>query len=268
MIFGLLLIMAIFYVPYTDKLSGSIGWTWIETFIYDKMVSYEMNADLLIVELLMILFVGGFAYILFCVMLRKNKKRKRVRKENMAVISVWFLLVIVVTVLLSAIKAQLKIYNILHAIAIITLLFITLTYVIQTHKLLKQGKMAAEEEKKKRNADFAEKKLKEFYFPFRIKISQLEILMKKSNLSIDSVVNLTKDIVELVSKYGYNMEKEVDKTLLEMLEVIIKIKDFEEEIAEWKDEAMTKILELSRITNVEIASIKARINQVYKFKIQ
>ncbi len=41
-----------------------------------KVISYEINLDFFIPEIIFVLLLGGFAYILFCVVLKISEKRR------------------------------------------------------------------------------------------------------------------------------------------------------------------------------------------------
>lgn len=108
LIFGCLLIMAILFIPYnsthvtlknkTDPYSGiklrittkKSGYMFLPQYIktkatkfYDKDIgwdSYYLNTNLFIIEIAIIILMAGFDYILFCVFLRKPKKRNEFKK--------------------------------------------------------------------------------------------------------------------------------------------------------------------------------------------
>jgi len=87
LIFGYLLIMAILFVPYTGKIlsrgvhGASVikeerGWIFLPLYFINKDVEdYVINAELLSMIFAIILFAGGFGYIIFCVVLRKYEKK-------------------------------------------------------------------------------------------------------------------------------------------------------------------------------------------------
>lgn len=110
LVFGYLLIVAILFVPYASwsivdvrkamtqeleyrvaearrKSPPKAGFMFTPIFIYKQLfdrkqvldynlyliTNHKVKYSLLITELAIIIFIGGFAYILFCVVLRKNK---------------------------------------------------------------------------------------------------------------------------------------------------------------------------------------------------
>lgn len=93
LIFGYLLIMSILFIPYSEfrrkgppsnsYFEKKSGYMFLPLFIAAKIQSpwritrtVEINTELLTTELFLILFFAGFAYILFCVVLRKDNNPK------------------------------------------------------------------------------------------------------------------------------------------------------------------------------------------------
>jgi len=87
LIFGYLLIMVLLFVPYSSKIINDLGYGAKTIKIVDGygylflpfcfVRKARINFELLSTEIAAIIFVGGFAYILFCVVLRKEKKRNK-----------------------------------------------------------------------------------------------------------------------------------------------------------------------------------------------
>ncbi len=104
-----------------------------------------------------------------------RKEIKKTWKEHKGFLIPLFLVNIIAVFLLLTIKQHVKVNNILHVIALITLVFVTWNYAKQTQNLVAQEKISQEEEKKKRYAEFGEKRIEKFLIPL---LEKLEILVK------------------------------------------------------------------------------------------
>ena len=78
------------------------------------------------------------------------------KKERLFIF--WFMAIIIASVLLVFLKPQETINNIIQAIAIITLVFVTWVYAKRTKDLVEQEKISLEEQKKEKNHRFLGKK--------------------------------------------------------------------------------------------------------------
>lgn len=86
LIFGYLLIIVILFIPYIsgyyiDRTAiKKEGYMFLPLFINAKLnkphQNFNIKSDVLITEIALIVLGGGFAYILFCVVLRKEKERR------------------------------------------------------------------------------------------------------------------------------------------------------------------------------------------------
>ena len=93
--------------------------------------------------------------------------------KNKDLIIIGFIWIIVSIPVLIFLCPQID--QMIQAEAIVTLVFVTIFYAIQTQKLVKQEKISLEEEKKKRYAEFGEKRIEKFLIPI---LEKLEILVK------------------------------------------------------------------------------------------
>jgi hypothetical protein len=146
--------------------------------------------------------------------------------------------------------------KIIQAAPIVVLVFVTLYYAIETHKIMGEGRI-------KRIADFHEKRINEFYLPF----------IKNLNDLIDELHNTppnTKRMNELRSttKYflwqkAYMVSKETMKKITD-LEFDLLIADLDRE----KD-AYRKLREseqtVRKIINEEWAYLEGEIRKVYGY---
>ncbi len=122
---------------------------------------------------------------------------KNIWKENKCLIFFWFLTVVIISVLLLFLKCA-AINNIVQAIAITTLVFVTWFYAKQTKRQAEETKRLVEEGKKKNIADFWEKRINEFYEPFVKYMNDIKDELHKEIVDTDRMNKLRKD-----SKYHF-----------------------------------------------------------------
>jgi len=135
------------------------------------------------------------------------------KKERLFIF--WLLAIIVASVLLIFLKPQETINNIIQAIAIITLIFVTWVYAKRTKDLVDQEKISLEEEKKKRDAEFWARAIEEFYIVFIDKVKKyLEVFWSLEDL--DQKISLRNEISRLIAEKGYMISKETKKRILEL----------------------------------------------------
>lgn len=118
-------------------------------------------------------------------------------------IIIWILLILIVSILLIFLKPQERINNIVQAIAILTLVFVTWFYAKQTQALVEQEKKALEEERGKRYIDFGEKRIAEFYKPFINKLNEMVHLVIKEPIDLERIEKLGYETDDLFMKKGY-----------------------------------------------------------------
>lgn len=86
LIFGYVMIAAVLFPPYKDQDISNLYNIWSDVYIPPEIninkgfsflpiaiFNHHINTDLLITELFFILALGGFSYIVFCVILNKEK---------------------------------------------------------------------------------------------------------------------------------------------------------------------------------------------------
>jgi hypothetical protein len=108
----------------------------------------------------------------------------------------WISAIVVTTALLLRYRASSNLNNWILAYSTISLAFITLFYAIQTKDLV-------EEERKRRNADFWEKRISDFYHPFLVKLERMPSLFGKNRLNYDELRVLWDGIAELYELKKY-----------------------------------------------------------------
>jgi len=135
------------------------------------------------------------------------------KKERLFIF--WLLAIIIASVLLIFLKPQETINNIIQAIAIITLIFVTWVYAKRTKDLVDQEKISLEEEKKKRDAEFWARAIEEFYIVFLDKVKEyLEVFWPLKDLN--QKISLRNEISKLIGVKGYMISKETKKRILEL----------------------------------------------------
>lgn len=184
----------------------------------------------------------------------------------------WLLTIIIVSILLVFLGAKGKTSSTIQAIAIITLLFITWFYAKQTQRLVEQQKISLEEDRKKREADFGERIVKEYFMPMMTRCTRLEGTLKsitdlsKLNDSIAQVVDLINEMTPLIEKYGFLGPKKLGVyvgELTELLRVIVNIKhDEEEKFKKWKARAIVLVKEIHKI---HIKQSQIYVKKIKKF---
>lgn len=106
--------------------------------------------------------------------------------------------------------------QIIQAEAIVALVFVTLVYAIETHKLVKEGQM-------KRVADFYEKRINEFYGPFIEKLNDLRDELHREPPDMKKMNELKKDAQYFLWQKEYMVSqvtaKKIVKLMLHILEV-------------------------------------------------
>ncbi len=187
----------------------------------------------------------------------------------------WLLTIVVVLILLIFVGAKGKTSNIIQAIAIITLIFVTWFYTKQTQGLveqqrafLEQQKLSLDEEKKKRNADFEEKKLKEFYNPFKYLLFELRSIVENEASPSIPTLELQAKIAKLGSGYGHMITGELEDKAVDLLNHLFEVTNIneedEEQLETWRKKALEKIRDVMKQKQKEIDIIRSIINETYE----
>ena len=172
----------------------------------------------------------------------------------------WILASITILILLFP-----QIDEMIQAEAIITLVFVTIFYAIQTQKLVKQEKISLDEEKKRRTVDFWRSRLTEFFLPLRINLQKLQTVVKFEPFSSDEFSKIISEFIELMSK-AYMLSPEMNNALISFTGMFrFQRRDKVEEgekyaIIEQSGELLKKV-------NIEIRIFEYKINEIYEFKI-
>jgi len=125
----------------------------------------------------------------------------------------WLLAIIIASVLLVFLKPQETINNIIQAIAIITLVFVTWVYAKRTGDLVEQEKKTLEENKKKKDADYWEKRINEFYQPFIVKLNNIKEELYNEQRDTKKMNELRNDAQCFFWKKKYMISQETVKKI-------------------------------------------------------
>jgi len=184
-------------------------------------------------------------------------------KENKGLITlvfIWDLVSISVLILLYP-----QIDEMIQAEAIITLVFVTIFYAIQTQKLVKQQKISLDEEKKRRTVDFWQSRLTEFFLPLRINLQKLQAIMEFKPFSADEFSKTLSELIELMSK-AYMLSLELNNALISFTNMFkFQRRDKVEEGEKYA--IIEQSVELLKKVNIEIRIFEYKINEIYGFKI-
>lgn len=165
------------------------------------------------------------------------------------------------------------IHNIVQAEAIINLVFITLYYAIQTRRLVEEERKIFKREEKRRNADYKERKLEEFFYPFFFKINYITPLLKK--LTKENIEESTRIIIEplketigLIKRYAYLAPIPTSVFIFkfeEFLSILEKPNEFQiDQFNSIKNEFLEYLNSISEEIGQKMDEYIIEINKVYK----
>ena len=188
----------------------------------------------------------------------------------------WLLAIIIALVLLVFLKPQETINNIIQAIAIITLIFVTWVYAKRTGDLVEQERASLEEGKKKRNADFAEKYFQQYYLPFKYKLFKIQNFIKRktdleqAHNEFGEISDIIPDISYLHTAFAFLNTAETlnaTKELIPALSIYVGIigNKKREEFEGARQSILEKIQILDQSLDNEISILQDKIAEVYRF---
>ena len=182
-------------------------------------------------------------------------------KDLIILVFIWILASIFVLILLCP-----QIDEMIQAEAIITLVFVTIFYAIQTQKLVKQEKISLEEEKKRKTVDFWQSRLIEFFLPLRINLQKLQVIvMEFRPFSSDEFSKIISEFIELMSK-AYMLSPEMNNALISFTGMFrFQRRDKVEEGEKYA--IIEQSVELLKKVNIEIRIFEYKINEIYGLKI-
>jgi len=168
----------------------------------------------------------------------------------------------------------------IQAMSMITLVFITLFYSVQTQRLVKEQRATLEEERKRRNAEFGMLRIQKFLRPLleqleglKDSVSQIAEASKhplminfENSLGIfRAQLNGTK---EFFGEYLYMTNATIRYGYLKLTQMTMPTSienPSEEFITQWKKETDEYIAELETAVNNEISRICQNIRKAYRF---
>jgi hypothetical protein len=116
------------------------------------------------------------------------------RKETYA--ATIFVALLSVSILLPGKQWSTKIGTLVQALAVSALVGVTIFYANQTKRLVDESIKDREEMVKKRNADFWERTIIEFYRPLINKINNLSDFLRMKQIATDELNKVTEDVLE------------------------------------------------------------------------
>lgn len=192
------------------------------------------------------------------------KKFWKENKDLIILVFIWILASIAILILLCP-----QIDEMVQAETIITLVFVTIFYAIQTQKLVRQEKISLEEQKKKNLANFWEGRLKEYFLPLRTALPQLLGLLSVKPLPSDEIKKSISKCLDLISK-SILISKETTKSSFSLMEEFLKFRHREEKgisEEEWIDDIEKKANDFLIQISVEIFMLEHKIHDAYGFYI-
>jgi len=153
---------------------------------------------------------------------------------------------------------DLSISDKIQAGSIIALVFVTLYYAIQTYMLVKEAK-------KKRDADFWERRIAEFYKPFIVKLNTMRDEINVETLSAYRTEEISIDTQNFLWEKRYMVSKDTFNKINELhskLFIVHTDVDKAEELLREFREAESKVRTI--IVN-ECKSLEASIRKIYGY---
>jgi hypothetical protein len=207
----------------------------------------------------------------------KMKKTSERLKENWGIligIIAW------VAIMVLVFTRRMSLSNRIQAMSVITLVFITWFYAVQTQRLVKEQRATLEEERKRRNAEFGMQRIQKFLRPLLKRLEDLKDIVSliakasKNPLQLDfenlrglfrAQLNGTK---EFFGEYLYMTNAVIRYGYLKITHMIMPTSienPSEEFITQWKKEIDKYIAELETEVNNEISRICQNIRKAYGF---
>jgi len=165
-------------------------------------------------------------------------------------------------------QTDLLISDKIQAWAIVTLVFVTLYYARQTQNLVAQEKESLDEEKKVRNANFGEKRVKDFYYPTYKELNELKKQLEKTVIDYELFSKTIRNYVDIFLD-NFHMSPTDDKEkIFELNRMFLSIrKDVKKGKLEkeTKDKILIKIDEIHNLLQMRIFEVEILIQKTYEF---
>lgn len=168
---------------------------------------------------------------------------------------------------------ELSISDKIQAGSIIALVAVTIYYAIQTQKLVKKQEESTNEERKRRDAEFADKKLQEFFSPMILRLVSLKNDIEGLKTSAELVTFVKKLEIILIEmsgsmeKYMYLLPYEDIVSFGRVVEIHKKallIKD-EKELKNWKKNSISAIKEFTPEIQRLIKTLLIKVSETFGF---
>lgn len=194
---------------------------------------------------------------------------KRVWKENKGLIIlafIWILVSIVVLVLLCPETSEM-----IQAEAIATLVFVTIFYAVQTHRLVEKQEKSTTEERKRRDAEFADRKLQEFLSPMIFNLVLLEFTLTdmKSLAELPrfspGLISIIEEMAKLMKQYMYLLPEEtiIDfGGVSEINKKALLLKD-DKRLKNWKEDSISAINKFMRGFQKQHSTFVTKLSEVF-----
>jgi hypothetical protein len=178
-------------------------------------------------------------------------------------ICVAIIVLLAVSILLPSDYWSSKISSFIQALAIITLVAVTWFYAKQTRELAKEQKKALREITNKRNIDFLERRIREFYGPFSDSFDVITNMIEhRADIGI-SAENHFRLFYALMRDKEYMVSEEMRKKICDMIPVMEKARAYAYASKEIKDNFLDLAKELERALNKEKEKIVNQIKEFY-----
>jgi hypothetical protein len=173
------------------------------------------------------------------------------------------LLVIAGLILLPRDQWSRKVSGLIQAIAIVSLVAVTVYYAMQTKELAREQKKVLREITNKRNIDFLERRLKEFYGPFLYNFDGIVNTIELGpNISIDAEKHF-RSFLALVRDKEYMASEEIRKKIHEMIPALQRAHDYAYQDKEIKDKFLDLAKKLEKALSNEAEKIMDQIQEFY-----
>lgn len=161
-------------------------------------------------------------------------------------------------------QTELQISDKIQAWCILTLVFITGFYAVQTQKLVEQQKNFLNEELIRRSIEFREKRFRELYSPLGTLTAELSRALEHEPNSVGKIESLISETINLVYKYYYMLSSDATTKLIMEMVNFLKEHEYEkilgsEMFDKWKEEVLQKIENAMKKVHLDLAHFMADI---------
>jgi hypothetical protein len=195
-------------------------------------------------------------------MARKEASAERKYLAICWVIISYAIVILGATGLLVVFRASTSLNNWILAYGTITLAFVTVYYAIQSQRLAEQGKKNLDESIKKRNVDFLERKINEFYAPFIEVFNSAWMQLHTRGVELQTLLQLRNEAQQLLWGKGYLISNETYQRIDEWLGTAFTVAANKTQDPSYEDHKKISQALRERI-NAEWAETENRIREFY-----